>query len=260
MKSLVIGPSTGWLYAKGVNSLAEQKIVIEEVGARAVEFCLSSSLGPGDVRVASILCNKDLFFEDYRYKSLHLPDYNPNVNSGFQAKQAENIAKLFALTMVIHPMKYGGEYPHRYFERFDPRNPARVGSRRRLAIENMDRNKFDGHLLSDLEALVQRHQLLFVLDVQHAFEHDCTMSYATDLLEIMRGRLVHLHVSGESESSNHCLLHRAKNASVIVEFLGKVFSTKRIVPIILEGEYKGPEDLRDEILFIKNELGLCDSQ
>lgn len=264
-KQLFIGPSTGWMYAIGVNSLRQQQIVLENAGANAVEFCMGGTLDISDIRVNSLLCGDRLGLttnDDTYRKSIHLPDYQPDADLKFQARAAREIAaKQAAFTMVIHPLKYEGEYPVRYYEQLNPTDWT--GMRIRLAIENMDKRKPDGFLLSELEHLTQSYDLGFVLDVQHAFEHDSSMAYAKDLFGAMRSNLAHLHVSGESEDSNHCLLHRARNATTIVNFLGEIFSkifsdeisASNNAPIILEGEYQNASDLRAEIEFIKRELG-----
>jgi hypothetical protein len=151
-----------------------------------------------------------------------------------QVRAAIEIAKKQAIsTMLIHPLKYRGEYPAGYYEQLN--SLAWGGPCIRLAIENMDKNKPDGFLLPELEHLVK--------------------SYAKDLFGAVKNSLTHLHVSGEAVGSNHCLLHRARNSAKIVEFLGWIFSILKI-PIILEGEYENTDDLKAEIEFITREAGL----
>jgi len=124
-----------------------------------------------------------------------------------------------------------------------------------LAVENMDSRQDSGFNLVELERLVKNVGCLFVLDVQHAYEHDHEMGYARDLLELLKDRLTHLHVSGETKDNIHSLVCRATNAKKIVEFVGQVLSVKN-VPLILEGEYTTPDELRQEIEFLTRELGL----
>jgi uncharacterized protein (UPF0276 family) len=124
-----------------------------------------------------------------------------------------------------------------------------------LAIENMDVGKDSGFDLFELARILLKTGCKIVLDAQHAYEQDHHMFYAKDLLDMFERHLAHLHVSGETETNNHSLVHKAKNAKKIVEFVGKVLSVKR-VPIILEGEYGTSEDIRLEIEFLTSELGL----
>lgn len=255
-----IGPSTGWLYAIGVNSLVQQRTISEDAGANAVEFCIGTSLEPTDVRVASMLEEKSQPFVTttgsvaWHYRSLHLPDYKPDVKPATQAEMARKIAvSQVASTMLIHPLKIEGEYPIGYYDQLSSQGR---GSGIRFAIENMDKNKPNGFLLRELKKLVETCDLAFVLDVQHAYEHDSSMQYAQDLFHAMRGRISHLHVSGETQDNNHCLLHRARNAKPLVEFLGEIFASlgDQPCPIILEGQYQTANDIAEEIAFIRKEV------
>jgi hypothetical protein len=242
------------LYAIDVNSLRQQKVSMETSGANAVEFCIGASLEPTDIRVASMLEAEDHPFAAQHYRSLHLPDYKPDVESATQAEMARRIAiSQDASTMLIHPLKVEGEYPIGYYDQLSSQGRS---SGVRFAIENMDKNKPNGFLLPELEKLVRVCDLVFVLDVQHAYEHDSSMQYAQDLFHAMRGRISHLHVSGETEDNNHCLLHRARNAKALVDFLGNMFGAlgDQPCPIILEGQYQTADDIAEEIAFIRSEL------
>ena len=102
---------------------------------------------------------------------------------------------------------------------------------------------------------MEKYNFDFVLDAQHAFEHDPTMKYALDLFNMGKNRLKYLHISGETEGegNNHILLDKSRNAKQIISFLDKVMS-ERESPIILEGEYRAPEEVAEEIDFIRNQL------
>ena len=119
----------------------------------------------------------------------------------------------------------------------------------------MDAAKPSGHARWELEYLLKKFKLKFVLDIQHAFEHDSNMAYAWDLFQMAGDDISHLHLSGQSPNSPHTLVHRADNKDALVNFLGKVFSYKKL-PIILEGKYTFPLEVKNEIEFIKRELGL----
>lgn len=251
MSELVIGPSTGWMYAAGINSLAAQEGILDKAGANAVEFCLGTGLAECDERVASVFAGGRCFarVSHWPHKSLHLPDYNQSMGIVFQAEMAERIARIQNMQlMVIHPLKINGEYPVGYFLQLAC--VLGVG----LAIENMDKNKPSGFSPHELVGLSTSCNLLFVLDVQHAYERDPSMSYARELLSALRHKLAYLHVSGESENSNHSLLCRASNTNAVVRFLCELFSVVN-VPIVLEGEYQSAEDIAEEIAFLKKELG-----
>jgi len=81
-RKLVIGPSTGWLYAAGINNIPKQEKILEKAEASAAEICLAV-MEPGNIRIASLgLENSEVkpAFQNMSYTSLHLPDYNPDLS------------------------------------------------------------------------------------------------------------------------------------------------------------------------------------
>lgn len=254
MKRIGIGPSVGWYFAQGIYPMANHISFLKQVGATAVEVPLTG-FDPEDKRFAALVKAGNLKAElaFLAHKSLHLPDYNGETDSEgaeqgilvqqFKEKRGFDLA-------VIHPLKWHGEYPERYFEEFTARGIP-------LAIENMDKDKESGFLIKDLVRLLEAHDLSFVLDLQHAYEQDPKMGHARDLFAATQHRLSHLHVSGESTSNIHSLVRWADNRAVIMEFLTEIFSQKP-VSIILEGKYtRGNElELAREIDFMKKWLSL----
>lgn len=255
-KTSWFGVSTGWLYGNGVFSLREQAGILRAAGANAVEVCLGG-WSMEDRRMLSLSVEKDETpsILGFSYRSLHLP----NVDGQEQARQILMaqwaVSRCAAAVALTHPMKIGNDYPMECYERM-----ITIGVP--LAIENMDSRKPDGFKVEELRRLATVVGCRFVLDVQHAYEHDPTMAYAGDLLESMKGQLAHLHVSGENPNASketggdiHSLVHKATNAKRIVEFLGRVLAARK-VPLILEGEYTKAEELQKEIKFLTRELGL----
>ena len=124
----IIGPSTGWLYAIGTNTLEEQEKIIKEANANAFEI----SFEPEVQRIRSLLNGS---FNGFKYRSMHLPEIDP-------AKPLE--AQLGAMKSVISKHKIETGVIH----------PCDVSSRdywRRMvtytipvAAENMDKNKPSG--------------------------------------------------------------------------------------------------------------------
>lgn len=245
MSELVIGPSTGWLYAQEMHSLQAQANFLKQAGANAVEICLAG----WDVNDPRMLSLKDAsaFGQGFVW-SVHLPDIGEDDIYGKLKIVREALRLSGAKIALTHPLKVDGRYPI-------PAYRIMVAGGIPLVVENMDRDKDSGFLTRELIDLVRAVRCGFVLDVQHAFERDPTMTYARELFQYLRGYLIHLHVSGECEGDRHCLVHKATNARQIVAFLGQVLSAKR-VPLILEGRYEGPEELQREIEFLKGELSL----
>ncbi|MBU2539878.1 hypothetical protein KJ786_01835 [Patescibacteria group bacterium] len=215
--------------------------------ANCVEICLSSWDSNGE-RMLSLKTGETFDSPNFHYRSLHLPDVNDQEPEHQLAMTQEAVICCDAIVALTHPLKVEGDYPTKYYEKM-------IFSGVPLAIENMDSRKDSGFNLTELERLVKVVGCLFVLDVQHAYEHDSEMKYAGDLLESLENHLVHLHVSGETESNIHSLVYRARNTKKIVEFIGKVLSIKNI-PLILEGEYTTTDELRQEIEFLTRELSL----
>ena len=108
-----------------------------------------------------------------------------------------------------------------------------------VLIENMDRNKKIGISAEDIAAIKDDYNFGFVLDLQHAFEHDPSMDLANEMLQIMGERLSHLHVSGEFGDHHHIPLHLAQNQ----EAIGRILKLMPSVPVILEGVFMGLEPL-----------------
>ena len=98
-------------------------------------------------------------------------------------------------------------------------------------LENMDRRKAYGTHPEHFKELKRKCNFGFVLDVEHAYEHDPSMKLAKEFVEVMGDRLKHLHVSGCSESAGHVPTYSAINKKEIT----KILKLKLAVPIILEG-------------------------
>ncbi|MEK6934399.1 MAG: hypothetical protein AABW46_00830 [Nanoarchaeota archaeon] len=239
MTDLVMGPATGWLYSFGINDLAEHARILDDSGANAVEFGLN--LWEED-RIRSLQEGEPLRLD---YKSIHLPDYSAERDEDLQLRNAMDIVTRHDIkAAVMHPLKISG----RYFEKM-------ISGGVPLAIENMDKAKPSGFKLEELLGFMKEYGgLRWVFDVQHAYEHDHSMSYARELFNAMKDRLVHFHVSGyNKEESLHALVYHAVNKDVIVNFLGEIVSSTD-APIILEGRYSTQEDIEREIDFLRKEL------
>lgn len=233
---MIIGPSTGWLYAKGIYSLSEQEKILRESGANAFELCPASEVK----RHESLNKNK---FGQFDYRSFHLPDYDASRSLEEQVAIAKNIFFDHKINnALIHPLLI----PKEYYERLTLEGIS-------LAIENMDRDKTSGYSLKELEDLIENYNLNFVLDVQHAYEHDVDEKYSLNLFELTKHKIVHLHISGELGDNRHVLVCKANNKAKLVDFIGKVLSEVN-VPLILEGEYQTSKELKEEIDFLRDEL------
>lgn len=245
---LVIAPSTGWLYAKGIYETHEQEKILLAAGANGFEFCMYG-WDDSDGRMSAWrkeFLDASKFAQQFAaHRSLHLPDVNNEAIKRQIAITQECRNIIGAVVCLTHPLKVKGEYPWACYEKM-------LNSGIPLAMENMDKQKDSGYILTELEVLAH-FGLCFVLDVQHAFEHDQTMQYALHLFHSLQDKIAHFHVSGETNDSNHALLHKARNAKQIIDFLGTVLSNKKF-PLIIEGKYNNAEELKQEIEFLRQEL------
>jgi len=235
---LLIGPSIGWIFAQGIYDLTKHEKFLQEVGASATELVMYLV----EEKRQQALLNGDPM--GMAFTTVHLDDLSPDRPSEGQVALAKKIVDRHkAAAAVAHPVNNPVSY---YEDLLAAGVPA--------AIENMDRNKVRGHAIWELRDLIEKHGLKFVLDVQHAYEHDPGMTYAWELYQMGSPNLVYLHVSGQSEKSIHSLVHLAENGAAIIHFLGKVFSEKKL-PIILEGQYTTAQEVKKEIESLKQELG-----
>jgi len=99
-----------------------------------------------------------------------------------------------------------------------------------ILIENMDRNKKFGISPEEMAMIKLNYGFDFVLDLQHAYEHDPSMLLAQELIEAMGDRIAHLHVSGQSKTSRHAPVYQANNKNEIC----KLLRTLPNIPVILE--------------------------
>ena len=247
-KTIVIGPATGWLYAKKMYSLIDQKFILEEAGANGVEVSfLPEWFSAENLNRMCSIPNFSKIFEaqNFLHRSVHLPVVNNQKIKLQIAITQKFVAYCNATVALTHPLKVKGCYPIKSYEKMISKGIP-------LAIENMDSNKESGFKIEELERLIQLVPR-FVLDVQHAFERDLTMEYAFDLFNAVKDKLVYLHVSGETEDNHHALVYQSRNCDKIVSFLGTIFSEIEI-PIILEGRYSTLKELNQEISFLIKEI------
>ncbi len=242
---LMIGPSTGWLYARKIYSLTQQETILKVAGANSVEICLANWESK-DKRTLSLKAGEIFDAQIFIYRSLHLPDVGEQEPERQLLIAQEAVVNCGAAVAVTHPLKAKGDYPVESYEKM-------ITAGVPLAIENMDLDKDSGFDIRELEGLTTI-GCKFVLDVEHAYGRDPEMNYAGDLFESLKDQLVHLHVSGETDNNNHSLVYKATNAKRVVEFVGRALSIKNNIPLILEGEYSTSDELRKEIEFLTKEL------
>lgn len=239
-KQLQIGPSTGWIKNKTVD---KQLDIVRVSGANAIELLPDWKA----FDEASFARLGQTFISNFAYRSVHLPDLTDS-NLDFIIHAAIFMKEYCGITSaVLHPLKQEGKYPiWAYIKMMDSGIP--------LAIENMDSRKSSGFDIQELLEIVRELDCGFVLDVQHAYEHDPTNEeYLRPLFYAIRGALVHLHVSGQTADNIHARICEADNEGSVTCAVRWIMERKNI-PIILEGKYETSDDLREEMRNFRQEL------
>ena len=228
-----IGFSTGCLYKAGY-SVEEACKIYHEFGTNAIELSFAKPSALLDFKLS-----KDLFksLEKYEHVSVHAPW--KDIEYGFDDDTLKVLDKLYEFNekidlkgVVFHPDVVDDFY-------------ILETSSLPCLVENMDTRKNSGTVLKDFYLLKRNYNFGFVLDVEHAYQHDNTMKLAGEFFDVMGKRLNHLHVSGESESRSHCPVYCSDNKNEIAKVLRKDF------PIILEGSLGKdyPEEIPRELDF-----------
>lgn len=242
-----IGFSTGILSKRGI-PLNEGIEEFLSAGADAIEL----SFGTPHELDAFRLKDIEGAVRSFRYVSIHAPwkdlpypycasDDDEGILSGVFSKLRRLTENLPIRGIVVHPDGV---------DDFKSLDAAQLP----LAIENMDKRKKYGTTLDYFKMLQERFRFGFVLDVQHAYEHDPSMQLAVGLAEIMGKRLQHMHVSGSTQGSNHSPLYSSDNREAISRFLK--LDTCKGLPMILEG-IPSPQGglyhpLKEELEFVKS--------
>ncbi len=236
---MIISPSTGYLYVKGIYDLPRQLDFVRDSGANGLEIALNIY---SDDRLNGLSQGGN--FGCMEYCSLHLPNKSEDPDFKHQLSRIRRKVKTDKVNgIVLHPSDNLEDYLKELMEFQLP-----------IGVENLDSTNSAALSKPEfLDFLMQKYGFMFVFDVQHAYGHDPSMRYARELLNMADGRLMHLHLSGQNGDNGHSLVNSASNRDIIMDFLGEVVS-KKDVPIIIEGKYSTAEELKKEIEFVRTFL------
>jgi hypothetical protein len=215
-----IGFSTGAL-TRG-NYLAALRI-LREKHVHAVEL---SALRQNElVTLMSDLDHLDL--REFQYKAFHAPSLMDRDFESVAIDALDEIA-LREWPIIVHPDAIYDFFRWEHFGEL-------------LCIENMDKRKAIGQTVADLSKIFEilpRASLCF--DIGHARQVDPTMSEATAILQICKGRLRQVHISEVNSRSKHDPL----SFESILAFRKVAHLIPEDVPVILESRVS--EDEVDE--------------
>jgi sugar phosphate isomerase/epimerase len=215
------GFSTGALYKTDI-PLDERVERFNKLGANAIELGLVSQEELMGFRLIPSIRRG---LKRYDYVSIHGPMIgirygNDDKTKEIIARLKERCGELPVKGIVLHPDLVED------FEIFD-------GCGLPFLIENMDGSHSVGTSPEYFERMKRRYSFGFVLDVQHAYEHDPSMGMAREMIDAMGDRLRHMHVSGCSVGENHIPVHMSENRNAIV----KILEMGIRVPKIFEGVF-----------------------
>lgn len=213
-----IGFSTGCLHRTKL-TMAEKIAFFKSVGAEAIELCFAS--------LAELINNAPSIsiLKKSASISIHAPwdiRYGPNPQSNEALKKIKELCKLLPISgIVVHPHKVDD------FLRLESLNLP-------FLLENLDnRGKTFGTLPEHFEKLKRDYDFGFLLDVQHAYTHDPSMSLTKELLDAMGDRLKEMHVSGCTRELRHAPVHLAENKDAIIKILELKIPARKILEGIL---------------------------
>ncbi len=234
-----VGFSTGFLTHKIGKPLKEVLNIYSNARAKAIELSLMSYEETINFQLNPELIQK---INNFSYISIHAPCkgiiYKKDQTTIEVLNKLKSLSEeLNVQAVVLHPSVIQD------FTIFEEYNLP-------FLIENMDKRNEKLTIPEHFKKFKKESNLGFVLDLQHAYEHDPTMKLAQELVEVMGSNLKELHVSGQTQEQKHSLLHLSENKTAIEKILKKKFN----LPIILEGCPKEPfqETAQKEITYIKS--------
>lgn len=235
---MILGISTGCFH-KHLDPASQQVVdIIRSLGCNAIEL----HTGHGDRLDRSF----DLDLSGFAYRILH----GSTVCGGKDhAKMREVLDKFLTLhkrlkfdAIVFHPDEI---LDYTVFDEFDLP----------YAFENMDTRKKSHTTVAEMKELLEKKDARMVLDIQHTYEHDPSMSLADDFLASLKDRIIHIHISGCCEVTHECGPHgmmHLQDQSIIAQH------TPSDIPLIIESVIPGDVDflqvMQDEIDFIKKHI------
>ncbi len=235
-----IGFTTGSLYRSKM-SLAEIAEFYYSCGANAIELSWAT---PAEFLSAEISERLIEAAKKFEYISIHAPWKEVSYDSGSETEKIVAKLKIFCSSL---PIKGIVLHPHIIAD-FDILKRSNLP----FLLENTDKRKKFGIAAGDFEKLKSKCDFGFVLDLQHAYEHDPTMKLAAELIKVMGDRLNHFHVSGESEGEIHVPVHLARNKDAIAAILKKLPAAPIILEGILLNDFK--KTIEEELNFVKSNL------
>lgn len=233
-----IGFSTGCLFQS--HSIDDAVRLYHKIGADAIEISLAT---PKDLE--EFMPSKSLvhMIKEFSFVSIHAPFKSIRYDKGDDASLTYiNLIDLYdtlgAQAVVIHPSTVDDQGI------YDAELMA-------VCVENMDSRKTVGISAAEMQAIHEKHDCMFVLDLQHAYEHDPAMQLAIDLWSVMGAQLSHIHASGQQPPFWHVPIYMSDNKEAISKSLKDIREMEPHCPIILEGLIESQDDAKAELEYVR---------
>lgn len=199
-----IGFSTGCLYKQHSTQYALKIIKTQNLEYVELGFVAPEQLTNCDVKELKKYC------DSFKEITIHAPSIRVKY---FKCNEAKDIFDNLTLinevlnikTVVFHPDTIED------FSIFDECSFN-------ISLENMDIRKSKGLRPEEFERFKKELDFTFVLDIQHAYEHDPSMQLARELFDCMKDRISQFHISGQNEASAHSLVKESVNRERILDF------------------------------------------
>jgi hypothetical protein len=163
----------------------------------------------------------------YEYVSLHAPSAFNVDQERLLIEQLQRVPRVWPI--VIHPDVIHNWAAWREF-----------GSQ--LAIENMDRRKFSGRTVDELQNTFEKlPDAAMCFDIGHARQCDPSMTEAYRILTVFQHKLKQIHISEVNTASQHDTISYA--AKIAFQEVASLIPAN--VPVIIESRVTQPEITRE---------------
>lgn len=223
---MLLGFSTGVLHKTHSSISREIFEIFRALGCNAIELTCRSE----DDILKLLREIKPADLGGFVHVSIHAPDV-VTINTLELLQRAQEIFHFNLI--VIHPDEIEN---WEIFSRFDLP----------LAIENMDWKSERGKYVDSLQVIFENFDTNMVLDVNHCFSNDPSMTLAGEMIKEFGSRISQIHVSGFE--THHEPLFKTQQ----VEILNSI--ENRNLPIIIESECETIEDAKSEFEYVKKHL------
>ena len=231
---MLLGFATGDLYKTHQRLSLETFDAYRKIGANAIELTIA-----GMDEAPKLLEFEQKDFAGFRYVSIHAPSFDRfDINSTIKFRETLDIFEKFCgkvrvNAIVFHPDEIGE------WAIFDNYTFP-------VLIENMDWKKEIGKYVESMQEVFGKCDAPMVLDLNHCFTNDPTMSLAHEMIDAFRERIMEIHLSGYEKS--HDPLFQTQQT----EILEAIFDQN--IPIIIESECDSVEDAKKEFEYVRTFL------